>query len=191
MTNRLRGETPVPVASRPEWKTQPFLVYGTREVARIQAALGPRPIDPYAPDTVIEESKPIIEDVYNEETGQTTKRYKSDEAGLVYRARRVLLDHDQRQERWLDFVTARMRNPDDEAAFICVKHGLDRWAKTEKVEVTDDLVDSFREELGRIRFLTLNAEAITRGTFVKGTGEPLEEDDPKTPSGAASSTSNT
>jgi hypothetical protein len=194
MTNRLRGETPVPVAPRPQWKSQPFVVYGTREIAAIQAALGPRPLDPYLPSVSIEEDEPVIEtvEITDKETGASRqeKRYKSDAAGLVYQRRRVLLDHGERMERWLSFVTARFRTPDDEAVAICIKHGLARWAKAEGLTVDDELLDSIREELGRVRMLELNADAITNGTFVKGTGEPLQEDDPKTPSGVASSTSN-
>lgn len=195
MSNRLRGDTPFDAACLQKFKVQPYVCYGTREIARIQGALGPRPIDPYAPDTAIEEDVPVIDRVQDPKSGRWSRQQKVENGLPVFERKRVLLNHAQRQQRWLEFVNARFGNPDDEALAICLRHGLERWAREAEAPIVDHMLeaglfDEVREELGRVRLHALQAQAIAAGTFIEGTRG--DDSDTKAASGAAaSSTSST
>lgn len=196
MANRLRGDTPFEAACLQTFKLPPYVCYRNRDIARIQGKLGPRPSDPYAADIAIEEDVRVIERVQVPGTGEWTIRQKTDEKGLpVFDRRRVLLDHEQRQLRWIEFVNARFTRPDEDALATCLRHGLERWATECGAPVVDHMLDAalfeqVREELGSVALFALHARAVTNSTFVTGTQG--DDTDTKAPSGAAvSSTSST
>jgi hypothetical protein len=181
MANTYRGQTPFKALGR-----EPYIVYGTREIAEAWTALGFRRPDPLAP--------PMVEDRDEPMRDRATGDPVLDEQGLQRFVRtRAYLDAAGRQQRVQEAFDACFSNPDVPARRTCIRIGLQRWEKEVGKRLTDDEFEQLCDELGVEGLAALHVGAFinaVRTPPVEGT-KP-EGRDPNAPSAEpASSTSST
>ncbi len=165
MANAHRGETPFKVGGR-----DLFVFYGTRELAEMQAALGFRRPDPFAPSVLIEEDVRL-------------------NGGDRVAHRSVLLDAKERQRKTLEAFDAALLNPDPEALFACLRIGVSRWEKAKSKILERDEWFEILNSLGLPKARQLHLEAIVNSCFF-GTDQEGADPNPRS-AGTPSSTSTT
>lgn len=164
MANIIRGEVPFRASGR-----DMFVQYGTRELAEAQTALGFRRPDPHQPDVVEETDQPVEE---LGEDGQS--RVKRDEAGVVYRKTRILVDAAVRQRRMIAAFEACWMQPDPEAALTCFRIGLRPWERKNGARLSDEQFEAITRSLGLAKVHLLHLEAVSVGLYLKGEEEEGE-----------------
>lgn len=180
MANHHRGETPFTVGGR-----EAFVVYGTREIAEIQTALGfrrPSPLEPTRYEDV------EVEKTTELEPGKTITQIVTE---------RVAVDFGERYRRVQAAFDGLWLNAFSDATVLrtFLRHGLSRWAKgaCKAGTLSDEEFEAIADELGVEGMYALHVAAwmnVSPTPRPQGEAEQQEGDDPKRRSAEeASSTS--
>lgn len=170
MPNLYRGEVPFKAAGIEAFVCllNSDLAAAYAEIARTAPAYA-RP-SPFQPDTVEETAVPAWID---EDRGIQ----KVDAEGQpVFRLERRLVNHAERQRRWIAAMEATITRPDPEASLILFRAGLRQWERESQRKIDDGKFREIVDALGLAEVRGLLLSALTFGVYLRG-AEGAEEED--------------
>jgi hypothetical protein len=176
MANHHRGETSFRAGGR-----ECFVVYGTREIAEIQTALGFRRPNPFEP--------PTYEDVQEEQT----RELEPGKTVTEIVTKRIRVDYAERYRRVQDAFDGLWLNcfKDPGALRVCVRAGLQRWAAQacEGGKLTDEIFDAIADDLGLEGLAAVHAAAWMNASPDRPAGGEDSDPNPQSAESASSTSS--